>query len=109
MPRVGGRITIHSQPPKGRPVVLRPVVVAWSPPTELRWRGTFISRFLFTGEHGFKLEALPGTRVRFHQDETFTGLLVPLYARLRLPKTREGFDEVNEALRDRAERPAQVQ
>ena len=89
--------------------MLRPVVVAWSPPTELRWRGTFISRFLFAGEHGFKLEELPGTRVRFHQDETFTGLLVPLYARLRLPKTREGFAEVNEALRERAEKPAQIQ
>lgn len=108
-PRLGGRITIHSQPPKGRPVVLRPQVVTWSPPTELRWRGTFISRFLFTGEHGFKLEELTETRVRFHQDETFTGLLVPLYARLRLPRTREGFIEVNEALRERAESAALVQ
>ncbi len=90
-------------------MVLRPVVVAWSPPTELRWRGTFISRLLFTGEHGFKLEELPGTRVRFHQDETFSGLLVPLYARLRLPKTREAFTEVNEALRERAESAAVVQ
>lgn len=108
-PRVGGRITIHSQPPNGRPVVLRPVVVAWSPPTEFRWRGTFISRLLFTGDHGFKLEELAGTRVRFHQDETFSGLLVPLYARLRLPKTREGFTEVNEALRERAENAALVQ
>lgn len=89
--------------------MLRPQVVTWSPPTELRWRGTFISRFLFTGEHGFKLEELTETRVRFHQDETFTGLLVPLYARLRLPRTREGFIEVNEALRERAESAALVQ
>jgi len=105
-PRLGGRLTIHSQPPKGRRVVLRPKVVTWSPPTELRWRGTFISRFLFTGEHGFKLEELADTRVRFHQDETFTGLLVPIYARLRLPRTREGFHEANEALRERAEADA---
>lgn len=108
-PRLGGRITIRSQPPKGRPVVLRPVLVAWSPPTEFRWRGTFIARVLFTGEHGFKLEQLTETRVRFHQDETFTGLLVPLYARLRLHKTREGFAEVNEALRERAESENLVQ
>jgi hypothetical protein len=108
-PRVGKRITIHSRPPGGRTVVLRPVVVAWSPPTELRWRGTFLSRFLFSGEHGFKLEELAGTRVRFHQDETFTGVLVPLYARLRLPKTRDGFTQVNEALRERAERAAPIQ
>ena len=108
-PRVGGRITIHSRPPRGRTVVLRPVVVTWSPPSEFRWRGTFLSRVLFTGEHGFKLEELAETRVRFHQDETFSGLLVPLYARLRLPKTREAFTEVNEALRQRAESAAVVQ
>ena len=108
-PLVGGRLTIRSRPPGGRAVVLRPIVVAWSPPTELRWRGTFITRLLFSGEHGFKLEPIADTRVRFHQDETFSGLLVPLYARLRLPKTREGFAQVNEALRERAEGEALVQ
>jgi len=102
-PRVGGRLTIHSRPEGGRTVVLRPVVTVWSPPTEFRWRGTFVSQFLFRGEHGFKLEQLDPRRVRFHQDETFSGLLVPLYARLRLPKTRDGFGQVNEALRERAE------
>ena len=45
-------------------------------------------------------------RVRFAQDETFSGLLVPLYARLRLPSTRLGFAQMNEALRARAEAEA---
>jgi hypothetical protein len=102
-PKVGSRIAIRSQPPGGHPVVMRPVVTRWAPPTELRWRGTFIARVLFSGEHGFKLEQLAERRVRFHQDETFSGLLVPLYARLRLHRTREGFTQVNEALRERVE------
>ncbi|MEO6351400.1 MAG: SRPBCC domain-containing protein [Candidatus Limnocylindrales bacterium] len=105
-PRVGGRLTIRSEPPAGRPVVLRPMVTRWDPPTELRWRGTFVSRLLFSGEHGFKLEPLAGDRVRFLQDETFSGLLVPLYARLRLHKTRAGFTQMNESLRERVERLA---
>jgi hypothetical protein len=104
LPVAGSRLTIRSQPPGGRTVVLRPIVVTWQPPTELRWRGTFISRRLFTGEHGFRLEQLDDSRVRFHQDETISGLLVPFYARLRLPGTRTGFAQVNEALRERAER-----
>ena len=108
-PKVGGRLTIRSHPPGGRPVVLRPVLTAWDPPTELRWRGTFISRHLFSGEHGFRLEPIGENRVRFLQDETFSGLLVPLYARLRLHRTREGFAEVNEANRERAEREAPIQ
>ena len=102
-PFVGSRLTIRSQPPGGKAVVLRPVVVAWEPPAHLRWRGTFIAKRLFTGEHGFRLEQLDASRVRFHQDETISGLLVPFYARLRLPRTRLGFALVNEALRERAE------
>ena len=102
-PRVGRRLTIRSQPPDGRPVVLRPVVEVYDPPAELRWRSTFIARGLFSGEHGFKLEPIGDDRTRFMQDETITGLLVPLYARLRLPHAREGFSKVNEALRERAE------
>ena len=105
-PAVGSRLTIHSRPPGGRTVVLRPVVIAWEPPTQLRWRGTFISKRLFSGEHGFRLEQLDESRVRFHQDETFSGLLVPFYSRLRLPGTRIGFAQVNEALRERAEAAA---
>ena len=102
-PRVGGRLTIRSQPPSGRPIVLRPVVEVFNPPAELRWRSTFVSRRLFSGEHGFKLEPIAGDRTRFMQDETIRGLLVPLYARLRLPGARVGFAQVNEALRQRAE------
>ena len=87
---------------------MRPEVVEWAPPNELRWRGTFISRRLFTGEHGFRVDTGANGRVRFTQDETFTGLLVPLYARLRMNATRKGFDQVNEALRERAEDEAQT-
>jgi hypothetical protein len=100
---LGARVAIHTQPPGGRMIVMRPRVITWAPPNELRWRGTFINRRLFTGEHGFRLEQTAANRVRFVQDETFRGLLVPLYARLRLPRTRRGFDQVNEALRRRAE------
>jgi hypothetical protein len=102
-PKVGARITIHSRPPGGRTFVLRPMVMKWSPPNELRWRGTFLTRWMFSGEHGFRLEPMAADRVRFHQDETFRGLLVPIYSRLRLSGTRVGFDQANEALRERAE------
>lgn len=105
-PRGGGRITIRSRPPGAREVVFRPLIVTWSPPHELRWRATLLAPRLFTGEHGFRLESLGDNRVRFVQDETFRGLLVPLYSWLRLPATRRGFDLMNQALRERAERMA---
>ena len=102
-PAVGARLTIHSAPPGARTIVMRPLVIAWSPPHELRWRSTFVSRRLFEGEHGFRLEELAPGRVRFRQDETIRGLVVPLYSRLRLRATRRGFEQVNEALRERVE------
>lgn len=102
----GTRISIHTRPPGGRLIVMRPTVISWEPPNELRWRSTFLTGRLFTGEHGFRLEPTATDRVRFVQDETFSGLLVPIYSRLRLPRTRRGFDDTNEALRDRAERMA---
>ena len=105
-PRVGGRIGIHTRPPGGRTVVMRPVILAWAPPHELRWRATFVSRALFAGEHGYRLEQLAPGRVRFVQDETLSGWLVPLYARARLAATRLGFAQMNEALRTRAEAEA---
>ena len=102
-PRIGGRITIHTRPPSGRTVVMRPVILSWTPPLELRWRATFVSRWLFSGEHGFVLEATAPSRVRFVQEETFRGVLVPLYSRLRLAATKRGFEQMNQALRERAE------
>ncbi len=85
---------------------MRPIILAWTPPHELRWRATFVSRALFSGEHGYRLEAIAPGRVRFVQDETFSGWLVPLYARARLASTRLGFAQMNEALRTRAEAEA---
>jgi hypothetical protein len=105
-PGAGRRLMIVSRPPGARAVHLRPRVIAWAPPHELRWQSTFLSARLFSGEHGFRLEALGEGRVRFVQDETFRGLLMPLYSRLRLAATRRGFEQVNEALRERAERGA---
>ena len=102
-PAVGARIAIESRPPGGHVIAMRPVVVTWDPPHELRWRGTFLARRLFSGEHGFRLEDMGNGRVRFLQDETVSGLLVPVYATLRLEHTWRGFAQVNEALRDRAE------
>ncbi len=105
-PSVGRRVTILSQPPGARGIAFAPVVLAWSPPNELRWRSTLIWRRIFSGEHGFRLEAIDDGRVRFVQDETLTGVLVPLYSRFRLHATRLGFDEMNQRLRERAERAA---
>jgi hypothetical protein len=58
---------------------------------------------IFDGEHIFMIDPVAANRVRFTQREVFTGLLVPLLARGLDTDTRRGFEEMNQALKARAE------
>ena len=71
---------------------------------ELRWLGRLMAPGLFDGEHHFIIENNSEGGVRFIQGESFTGVLVPLMALLGIFRsTARSFDEMNRALKDRAE------
>jgi hypothetical protein len=79
---------------------------AGHPDAAFRGEGNdFFAPGLFDGEHIFTIEPLGTGRVRFTQRETFTGLLVPLLARMLDTGTQHGFEEMNKALKARAEQP----
>jgi hypothetical protein len=70
---------------------------------ELRWRGRLLLPGLFDGTHGFEIRPVADGQVVFRQSESFSGLLVPFF-RDRLDRdTRKGFEEMNQALKARAE------
>jgi hypothetical protein len=81
---------------------MRPEVVACEERVELRWRGVVGAGFLFSGEHRFRLDALPGG-TRLTHGEVFSGVLVPLFWKTLNTRTRQAFHEFNAALRARAE------
>ena len=87
-------------------MTFRPTVLKAEPNRELRWLGHLLISGLFDGEHIFTIEPLGESRVRFTQREVFTGLLVPLFARGLDTDTRRGFEEMNQALKTRAEQVA---
>jgi hypothetical protein len=60
----------------------------------------FIEQFIY-GEHIFEIDMGENT-VRFIQREQFRGLLVPLPWRSLETKTRQGFNEMNAALKKEA-------
>ncbi len=99
----GARLEVHLQPPGAKGMTFRPTVLKAEPPRELRWIGRLGLRGLFDGEHIFTIEEEGPERVRFVQREVFTGLLVPLMARSLDRNTRRGFEEMNRALKTRAE------
>jgi hypothetical protein len=102
---VGSRLDVQLQPPGGRGMRMRPTVLAAAPSQELRWVGHTGVPGLFDGEHRFRIEPLAEDRVRFVQEERFTGLLAPLILRFIERGTRQGFEDMNLALKARAERP----
>jgi hypothetical protein len=103
---VGSRLDVQLQPPGGRGMRLRPAVLAAAPSQELRWLGHTGAPGLFDGEHRFRIEPLDADRVRFVQEERFSGLLAPLVLRFIERSTRQGFEGMNLALKARAEHPS---
>jgi hypothetical protein len=102
-PSTGERLEVRLEPPESRGITLRPKVLSAEPNHQLRWLGHLLVPGLFDGEHSFTIEPFAENRVRFVQSEAFTGLLIPLLARSLDNNTRRGFEEMNRALKERAE------
>jgi len=101
--KVGQKLVVFMQPSGANGLEFRPVVMKVEPNRELRWLGHLIIPGLFDGEHIFQIEALDDKRVRFHQREIFSGILVPLLKKSLDADTRRGFNEMNQKLKELAE------
>ncbi len=98
----GSRLEVTIRPPGGRAMTFRPTVLAVEEDRGIRWLGTLGVRGLFDGEHSLSIEPAGPDRVRFVQRERFSGILVPLF-RKALDQTLAGFEQMNSALKARAE------
>jgi hypothetical protein len=94
---------VRIEPPGGRAMTFKPTVLAVEPGRELRWLGRLLAPGIFDGEHVFHIEPLGQARSRFTQAERFSGILVGLF-RSTLDKTELGFEQMNAAVKTRAER-----
>lgn len=101
----GERLTVRLHPPDSRPVTVRPRLSSVVPGQELRWAASLGPRGLLDGDHTFRLQPL-GRGTHFVQHERFTGALVPVLLPHRADRIQQGFEEMNAALRTRAERLA---
>jgi hypothetical protein len=102
-PAPGERLEVRIEPPGGRGMTFKPKVLNAEPNRELRWLGHLLVPGVFDGEHSLAIQPLGEARVRFVQREAFRGLLVPLFARSLDNNTQRGFEEMNRALKERAE------
>ena len=98
----GSRLAVEIAPPGGRPMTFKPTVQTVDTERELRWLGHLGLPGIFDGEHSFRLEPMANGGTRFTQAERFRGVLVRLFGGT-IEKTRLGFEEMNQALKQRAE------
>ena len=107
-PEPNSKLKIFIQPSGTSGMKFSPTVLTAEKPKELRWLGSLLISGVFDGEHILIIEPLAENRVRFVQREKFSGLLVPFFWRSLDTDTRRGFNEMNAALKARAENPKEV-
>jgi len=99
---VGSRLRVTIQPPTFEERVHHPIVVAVVPSRELRWRRHSFVALLGYAEHEFRIEPA-GQGCRFRQHELFSGLAMRFVGQEVWMALRSGFEEMNAALKQRAE------
>jgi hypothetical protein len=95
------RVTIHWPGLRSSPYVLE--VLAAAPDRELRWMGRFGRTGLMDGDHRFVIEPIGVSRCKVTQTEYFYGWLVPFFAPWLRRNVLSGFEQMNAALKNRAE------
>lgn len=83
-----------------------PQVRTFEEQTEFSWLGHLWFKGLFDGEHKFHLTDLGNGITRFDHSEHFKGILVGAFAKRLDADTKPGFEEMNRALKARAEATA---
>jgi hypothetical protein len=102
-PKEGKRLRVYIELPGAKGRIFRPKVLKAELNRELRWLGRLLIPGLFDGDHIFTIGHIGNKRVRFVQQKIFSGLLVSFLLHGMDMKIRLGFEQMNQALKLRAE------
>jgi len=104
LPTEGSKIDIFIETPSGKNRKYSPRITKVEEGRELRWFGKSSLPGFLNAEHIFIIEELQPERVRFIQRELFDGLLTRVFGKGVDTDIRQGFQDMNDALKKRAER-----
>ena len=82
----------------------KPRVLVYEANKEFRWLGHLLFKGLFDGEHRFELMPNADGSTTFIHAEKFAGILVPLFKHKLLNDTKQGFEAMNQRLKEEVER-----
>jgi hypothetical protein len=100
---VGERLTNRMQPPGGKAMTFKPVLTVVETQQTLEWLGRLAVPGIFDGRHRFELTSTPSNGTHLVHTEQFKGVLVRFLRKSLDSDTRQGFKNMNEALKARAE------
>lgn len=100
---LGRRLEVTIEPPGGEAMEFNPTVTEIMPGRRFAWLGQRSLPRMFDGAHYFAVEDLGNGRSRFTQREEFRGVLVPFLRPKLDGQTLDGFQQMNAALKTRAE------
>lgn len=103
-PTEGSKIDLYIETPSGKNRKYSPRITRVDEGRELRWFGKSSLPGFLNAEHIFIIEELQPERVRFIQRELFDGLLTRVFGKGVDTDIRQGFQDMNDALKKRAER-----
>ena len=104
LPKQGEKVEIYIETPSGKKRRYSPRITKVEEGRELRWFGKSSLPGFLNAEHIFTIEELQPNHVRFVQREVFDGLMTRLFGKGFDKEIRQGFNEMNNALKKRAER-----
>ena len=102
-PKLGDKIEVQIQTIKGKKRTYNPIITKYELNKELRWKGRSILPGIFDGERIFIIEKSEDNKVSFLHEEIFKGLGVRMIGNKLDKDLGERFDEMNKALKARAE------
>ncbi len=106
--RIGEALDLTLAVPDEKPEPLRATVVDWVPDGQLVWSSKFGGGLVRSVRY-FEIEALTETGCIFSNGETFSGIGVRFVPGRLRGRIRQGFVQLGEALKARAESPASAQ
>lgn len=96
----GSVLKVIIEPEEGKGMTFKPVVQSSVKNKELSWLGNLLFKGIFDGKHKFQLIDNENGTTTFIQSEEFSGILVSF---INLDKTAEGFNKMNQKLKEQAE------
>ncbi len=102
--KIGSKIIVRIEPPQSKGMTFKPKILTYNTNKELSWLGHFLFAGIFDGEHKFELIDNGNGTTTFRQSEKFKGILVPLFKEMLDNNTINGFNEMNEKIKELAER-----